>query len=110
MAVTCVAGNAAVDRVVANTRYVLDAAGAGTVVDDDDAEALLRLLREQARDDVERSAGRIRNDEAKWLRLRERAAEQVLPPQHDLPLAKVMRPPHFVPDSKKVNEDGLTKP
>ena len=30
-AVTCVAGNAAVDRVVANTRYVLDAAGAGEI-------------------------------------------------------------------------------
>ena len=30
-AVTCVAGNAAVDRVVANTRYVLDAAGAAEI-------------------------------------------------------------------------------
>ena len=30
-AVTCVAGNAAVDRVVANTRYVLAAAGAGGI-------------------------------------------------------------------------------
>jgi pyrimidine-specific ribonucleoside hydrolase len=30
-AVTCVAGNAAVDQVVANTRYVLDAAGAGEI-------------------------------------------------------------------------------
>jgi len=30
-AVTCVAGNASVDRVVANTRYVLDTAGAGDV-------------------------------------------------------------------------------
>jgi pyrimidine-specific ribonucleoside hydrolase len=30
-AVTCVAGNAPVDRVVANTRYVLDAAGAGDI-------------------------------------------------------------------------------
>lgn len=30
-AVTCVAGNAAVDRVVANTLYVLDVAGAGAV-------------------------------------------------------------------------------
>ena len=27
-AITCVAGNSTVDRVVANTRYVLDAAGA----------------------------------------------------------------------------------
>lgn len=30
-AVTCVAGNTGVDRVVANTRYVLDAAGAGEI-------------------------------------------------------------------------------
>ena len=30
-AVTCVAGNAGVDQVVANTRYVLDAAGAGEI-------------------------------------------------------------------------------
>jgi pyrimidine-specific ribonucleoside hydrolase len=30
-AVTCVAGNAPVERVVANTRYVLDAAGAGEI-------------------------------------------------------------------------------
>ncbi len=30
-AVTCVAGNAGVDQVVANTRYVLDAAGAGDI-------------------------------------------------------------------------------
>jgi len=30
-AITCVAGNSTVDRVVANTRYVLDAAGAGEI-------------------------------------------------------------------------------
>jgi len=30
-AITCVAGNSGVDRVVANTRYVLDAAGAGEI-------------------------------------------------------------------------------
>ena len=30
-AITCVAGNTGVDRVVANTRYVLDAAGAGEI-------------------------------------------------------------------------------
>ena len=52
------------------------ATGAGAVLDDYDAEAVLDLVGERARDDVERPAGRVRDDEAERLALRERAPRQ----------------------------------
>ena len=55
------------------------AAGAGPVVDEDDAEAVLDLLGQRAGDDVERAAGRIGHDEAERLALRQRAARTARP-------------------------------
>ena len=69
------------------------AAGAGAVVDDDDAEAVLHLVGERAGDDVERAAGRIGDDQADRLRCAPARAVQRAPRRAAAPRPPSARAP-----------------